>query len=104
MLERQSVLQENYLAFLRKLKEAELAQSLELAQQGDRVAILDSASPPQGPVHPTWIFLAVGSALSLSLAMAVVVLLELRDPVLVSASGLEAAAGVPVLGSIPHMV
>ena len=104
MLERLGVLQENYLDFLRKVKEAELAQSLEMAQQGDRVSILDAASPPSSPVNSAWKLLFVGVVGSIGLAIAVGLLLELRDPVVVSASGLESAAGVPVLGSIPRIV
>jgi len=103
MLERQSVLQENYLDFLRKVKEAELAQSLEMAQQGDRVAVLDSAFPPSEPENAPWKYLILGIAASLGLSLALGVLLELRDPVLVSPSALEAATGVPVLGTVPHM-
>lgn len=103
MLERQSVLQENYLEFLRKVKEAELAQSLEMAQQGDRVAVLDSAFPPGAPENAPWKLLMLGIAGAGGLALALGVLLELRDPVLVSASALEAATGVPVLGTVPHM-
>lgn len=103
MLERLGVLEENYVGFLRKVKEAELAQSLELAQQGDRVAVLDSASPPPTPDNPTWLILAAGLAGSVGLALATGVLLELRDPVVTSAVGLETAAGVPVLGSVPRM-
>lgn len=104
MLERLGVLQENYLDFLRKVNEAELAQSLEMAQQGDRVAVLDAASPPTAPINAAWKFLLGGLAGSLALALATGLLLELRDPVVVSASGLEAATGVPVLGSVPRMV
>lgn len=103
MLERQSVLQENYLEFLRKVKEAELAQSLEMAQQGERVAILDGASPPSGPENAPWKYAILGIAASLGLSLALGVLLELSDPVLVSPSALEAATGVPVLGTVPHM-
>ena len=104
MLERVGVLQENYLDFLRKVKEAELAQSLELAQQGDRVAVLDAASPPAGPIIATWMFLLGGLFGSVGLALGLGLLLELLDPVVVSASGLEAAAGVPVFGSVPRMI
>lgn len=104
MLERRSVLQESYQTFLRKLKEAELAQSLELAQQGDRVAVLDAASPPAAPKTPTWMLLAGGLAATIGLAIGTGALLELRDPVLASVSGLESATGVPVLGSVPRIV
>ena len=39
----EEILSENYSDALRKLQDSELAQSLELAQQGIRVSLLDSA-------------------------------------------------------------
>ncbi len=101
--QRANVLQESYLEFSRKVKEAELAENLEHAQQGDRVAVLDAAVPPTGPDLRRLKWAAVGVVASLGLAFLAGGLLEWRDPVLVSAGALESATGLPVLGSVPHL-
>ncbi len=103
LLQRATVLRENYLDFLRKVKEAELSESLELAQQGDRVSVLDAAYPPSEPERTRLLVAAGGLVASLGLGLLAGLLLELRDPVLVSAAALEAATGLRVLGSIPRI-
>ena len=103
LAQRETVLRENYLDFMRKLKDAELAQSLELAQQGGRVSILDPASPPTDPKRPHWQIVLGGVAASLGLALALGLLLELRDPLIMTEDALKALTGVPVLGSLPHI-
>lgn len=101
--QRATVLRENYLQFLRKVQEAELAQSLESAQQGARISILDSASPPTEQLRARWKILALGMVASLALTLGLAVLLELLDAVVVSALQLEALTDKPVLGSIPRI-
>jgi uncharacterized protein involved in exopolysaccharide biosynthesis len=101
---RNKVLQETYLEYLRKVKEAELAESLERAQQGARVAVLDAAVPPQAPEANRFLIALGGLVASIGAAILAGLGLELLDPVIVSASGLEAASGVRVLGSVPHIV
>ena len=103
LVQRETVLRENYLDFMRKVKDAELAQSLELAQQGGRVSILDPASPPTEPKRPRWQIALGGVAASIGLALALGLLLEWRDPLIMTDEALEALAGVPVLGSLPHI-
>jgi uncharacterized protein involved in exopolysaccharide biosynthesis len=100
---RNKVLHETYLEYLRKVKEAELAESLERAQQGARVAVLDPAVPPQAPEANRLLVALAGLAASIGLALAAALGLELLDPVIVSTQGLEAASGVRVLGSVPHI-
>jgi uncharacterized protein involved in exopolysaccharide biosynthesis len=102
--ERASVLRDNYLEFLRKLKDAELSESLEMAQQGDRVNILDPALPPSEPERDAWKVTVVGCLASLGLALFAGLVLERVDPVLLSTDSLEAASGFPVLGSVPRIV
>jgi protein tyrosine kinase modulator len=100
--ERERVLRENYAATLRKVKDAELAESLELAQQGIQVSRLEAAAPPREPKIPTW-KLAGGAALGvLGLTAAMGLLLELRDPVIVAADELETLTGMGLLGTIPR--
>jgi uncharacterized protein involved in exopolysaccharide biosynthesis len=99
--EKEQVLREDYQGTLRKVKEAELAESLESAQQGARISILEPAVPPVSPKHPRWLVLLAGAAATFGLAMATCVLLEFVDPVVVGAQQLQSLAGRPVLGSIP---
>lgn len=103
MLQRATVLRDNYLDFLRKVKESELAESLEMAQQGDRVSVLDRAFPPADPKQPRWMLALGGIVASLGLGLMLGLALELRDPVIVSADALESLTGLRVLGSVPHM-
>lgn len=99
--QRVTVLRENYLEFLRKLKEAELSESLELAQQGDRVAILEQALPPTRSAKSQIKLALMGMVASLGLAGFVALALEQLDPVITSASQLS--PDVPVFGSIPRI-
>jgi capsular polysaccharide biosynthesis protein len=51
-----------------------------------------------------WLVLAAGLVGSLAFALALAVLLELVDPVLLSPRQLEDIASLPVLGSLPRIV
>lgn len=99
--ERAGVLRENYLGFLRKVEGAELAQSLESAQHGARVSVLDRAAPPQTPKRPRWRTLLMGVVASIMMSAGTGLLLEIIDPVVVSRRQLAAMAERQVLGSIP---
>jgi len=98
--EKVSVLRADYREFLRKVQEAELAQNLESAQQGERVMVLDEAVPPRLPTRARGRYLLAGVVTSLALSVAVGGLLEFFDAVIVSAHHVEAAFGLPVLGSV----
>jgi len=100
---RAEVLRERYREFLRKVNEAELAEKVESAQQGERAAILDPAVPPSTPIYPPLLLLAGGIVASLGLAAVVGVGLEWLDPVLVSAEQIEREFAAPVLGSVPQI-
>jgi uncharacterized protein involved in exopolysaccharide biosynthesis len=101
--ERESVLREAYRDFLRKVQEGALAASLESAQQGERFSVLEQAVPPGEPARSRWDYLAGGSVVSFALALAFGLILELVDPVLVSARQVETESGLAVLGSAPHI-
>ena len=101
--EREGVLRENYLGFLRKVQEAELAQSLEAAQQGARFSIAELAEPSTIPIRSRLNYLMLGVLASLALSAAIGLLLEALDPVLVTKDQIEAAGDLPVLGSAPHL-
>jgi uncharacterized protein involved in exopolysaccharide biosynthesis len=102
--ERGMVLREDYISTLRKVEEAELAENLESAQQGSQVSLLDPAAPPQTPEVSRWVVLLGGVVGSLGVALLIAFLLELVDPVLLSARQLEDIAELPVLGSLPRIV
>jgi capsular polysaccharide biosynthesis protein len=97
------VLRETYTEFLHKVQEAELAQSLEAAQHGERVSVLDWAGVPTQPQRTRWKYLAAGLVAALGLGLGVGIVLETFDPVLVSARQVERDSGLPVLGSIPRI-
>jgi uncharacterized protein involved in exopolysaccharide biosynthesis len=101
--QKETVLRENYLASLRKVEEAELAETLETAQHGAQIEILERARPPASPKLSRWLLLAVGVALSAGLALGVALLLELVDPVVLNARQLEDLIDRPVLGSLPRI-
>jgi uncharacterized protein involved in exopolysaccharide biosynthesis len=101
--ERESVLREKYLEFLTKFQDAKLAQSLELAQHGERFSLVDPAVEPTRPVRERRRYAAFGGIVSLALAFGVGILLEIRDPVLLSADQLELVSQLPVLGSVSRI-
>jgi uncharacterized protein involved in exopolysaccharide biosynthesis len=101
--QRATVLRENYVGFLRKVQEAELAQNLESAQHGARISVLDRAAPPSKQRYARWKLLGVGAAASLALAIALAVFLEIVDAVVVGRQQLESLTDKPLLGLIPRV-
>ena len=101
--ERVGVVREEALEFMRKVNEAELAESLEAAQQGASIKVLDRAQTPTEPTHGRGKLLVVGIAGALGLACFFALFLEFRDPVLVSEDQVERLSGAPVLGSVPRL-
>jgi len=101
--QKEQILREDYLQTLRKVQDARLAESLESAQQGAQVSILDGARPPGSPKRPRWQVLVAGVGASFALALGIAILLEMIDPVVLSAEQLESLAGRPVLGSLPRI-
>ena len=102
--EKASVLRESYLEFLRKVQEAELAQNLEATQSGERVSVLSWAAVPTRSERNRWKYLIAGTLASLMGTVGIGVLLEIFDPVLLSAEQMETAGELPVLGSVPRIV
>lgn len=100
LTQRAEVLRETYLTNLRKVKAAELSESLELAQQGARVQVLDRAEAPTKPDSKRLRLMLLGIVGSLFAALAVGIALELIDPVIVSAKQLEEELRLPLLGSV----
>jgi uncharacterized protein involved in exopolysaccharide biosynthesis len=101
--QKETVLREDYTAGLRKVEQAELAENLEAAKQGAQVSILDSAMPPTSPKFPRWLVLLAGLALTAGLAIAVAMLFELIDPVVIGQRQIEKLSDRPILGTLPLM-
>lgn len=102
--ERAAVLREQYLEFLRNVKESELAESLERAQQGAQIKVAERARVPAKPKLARRVVAAAGAAASLVLGLLAAAAFEFLDPVLASASSLENVGARPVLGVVPRIV
>ena len=100
---KQSGQRENYVEYLRKLKNAELALSLESSQHGAQLVRLDPAVPPLNPVVPRWMIAAVGLLASIGGALALGVLREIIFPVVIDEQQLESAIPLPCLGSVSRI-
>lgn len=103
MEQRASILRESHQEFLRKVNQAELAQAVESAQQGERATVLDAAVPPAEPDSSPIKMLVVLIVGSFGAAVSLAILLELVDSVIVTASEIENEYRLPVLGSIPRL-
>ncbi len=99
--QKEAVLREDYTTAMRKVEQAELAENLESAKQGGQVSILDSAVPPTSPKFPRSLVLLAGLGLTAGLAIAVALLLELIDPVVISQRQVEKLSDRPILGTVP---
>ncbi|MAG34127.1 MAG: hypothetical protein CL908_24875 [Deltaproteobacteria bacterium] len=100
MEQRAEILRESHREFLRKVKQAELAEAVESAQQGERATILDGAIAPVEPDSSPLKMLVVLLLGSFGAACGIGVLLELVDPVIVSVGEIEQEYRLPVLGSL----
>ncbi len=101
--QRAEILRESHREFLRKVSQAELAEAVESAQQGERATILDKAVPPSHPDNSPLKYIVVGIIASVLLAAGIGVLLELVDAVVVSDTEIEQRYQLPVLGSIARI-
>jgi uncharacterized protein involved in exopolysaccharide biosynthesis len=101
--QKEQVLRERYLGSLRKVEDSQLAESLESAQQGARISVLDRASTPSSPERPRWMIAFGGGLASVLLALGLGVLFEILDPVVVNVRQLEDLADGRCLGSMPNI-
>ncbi len=101
--QREALLLEGFQEASRKVQEAELAESLQKAQQGFQVTQLDVAIPPEQSMRNRWKFAILAAAGAIGASMLIGVLLELIDPVIVAVRQLEAQTGTIPLGIIPRI-
>ncbi len=98
--QRVEILRESHREFLRKVNQAELAEAVESAQQGERAMVLDAAVPPSHPDSSPLKILVVMLVGTFGLAVLLALLLELMDSVIVGAGEIESQYRLPVIGSI----
>lgn len=101
--QRAQVTRDNHEEFLRKVSQAELAESVESAQQGERAMIIDSAVPPGKPDHSPLMLILMGVVGTMGLVVGSALLLEIIDSVIVSSSEIENEFRLPVLGSVARI-
>jgi succinoglycan biosynthesis transport protein ExoP len=100
----QHAAKELYTSLLKRYEEAQLATSLETANQGERFRILELAAAPPGPSAPNRPRLVVmGVLIALLFAGVAVLLMEQLDRSFHSVEDLRAFTRVPVLAAIPSI-
>ncbi len=88
----------------RKRAEAETGQMLESNQQSERFEVAEAAIVPEAPISPDRKkIVALGGALSVALAVGLVVLLEMLNPVIRSTAQLERRLGLKPVISLPYV-
>ena len=93
---------ENYQSLLEKRLQAQLAENLERAQQGEQFRILDPAKLPEKPFKPNLLkTLAIGFMMALSCGFGLAYVWEYLDPTFQSSKELESIVDLPVLVFIP---
>jgi polysaccharide chain length determinant protein (PEP-CTERM system associated) len=96
---------ELYRSLLLRQKEAELAETMERREKGERFQIIESALVPSAPAAPDRLRLRVASfVLALGLAVGVAFLLEQIDSSYHTLRELRKEVTIPVLVSIPEIV
>jgi uncharacterized protein involved in exopolysaccharide biosynthesis len=94
---------EEYIGLKRELQRAELGGSLLDAQPGDRMSVLNPAELPARSLGARRRYFALGLLASLLLALGCGALLELLQPVVVSAEDILDVTGQPALGWVARI-
>lgn len=95
-----TVLEEDNLAFARKIQAGKSTKHFEPSQHAPQPTALDRASPPTESISWMWLYLPVGLAISIVLAMLAALLAEFIDPMVLDPEHFMHIGGPPVLGSI----
>ena len=103
MLHRQmQKLSDQYRAITSGKAEAEMGRMLEVSHKGESFRVLERALPPEIPIRPNRKkTVALGAMLSAGIASAIVLMVELRNPVIWSASQLERQVQMRPVVTIP---
>jgi succinoglycan biosynthesis transport protein ExoP len=91
-----------YDSLLKRFKEAEVGESMEVDRQGEHFRILEPALPPPSPVAPNRLrLLAVGLLMAIAAGVGAALLAEQFDSTFHTSDALRAFTRVPVLATIP---
>lgn len=105
ILRRRQSVQAEYQNLHDKLQNAQLAQSFESEQRGERFTLLRAPSVGSSPVYPNRLgFILLGIVLSVALAAASVAIAETVDTTVRNVDDLPDIKGVLLLASIPMIV
>jgi polysaccharide chain length determinant protein (PEP-CTERM system associated) len=91
-----------YDSLLKRYKEAQVGESMEVDRQGEHFRILEAALPPSSPVAPNRLrLLAVGLLMAIAAGLGAALLAEQFDGTFHSSEALREFTSVPVLATIP---
>jgi polysaccharide chain length determinant protein (PEP-CTERM system associated) len=93
-----------YDSLLKRYKEAQVGESMEVDRQGERFRILEPALPPASPVAPNRLrLLAVGLLMAIAAGVCAALLAEQFDSTFHTSDALREFTSVPVLATIPSI-
>jgi len=98
-----NITQQNYQRLLDRFYEAKRSEDMEKRQQGQQFRVLDYAEPPQTPVSPNPMRIAlIFLALGLGTGAGIIVMLEMLDSTVKGVKQLEGWSGtIPCITAIP---
>jgi len=104
IIRRRQSLQAEYQQIQDKLQNAQVAQSFEAEQRGERFVMLRPPALPGPPIYPNRAgFISLGLLLGLGLAAAAVAIAESTDVNIRDIGDLPVNEAVPLLGTIPNI-
>lgn len=98
-----NITQQNYQRLLDRFYEAKRAEDMEKRQQGEQFRVVDYAQPPEVPVSPRPVRIAlVFLALGLGTGAGIIIMLEMLDSTVKGVKQLEGWSGeIPCISEIP---
>jgi polysaccharide chain length determinant protein (PEP-CTERM system associated) len=98
-----NITQQNYQRLLDRFYEAKRAEDMEKRQQGEQFRVVDYAQPPEVPVSPNPMRIAlVFLALGLGAGAGIIIMLEMLDSTVKGVKQLESWSGeIPCISEIP---
>jgi hypothetical protein len=81
---------------------ADLGESVEMVQKGEKFRVVETAVPPTSPIFPNRpLFFVVGFVIGVGIGMFLLVVREMTDSSFHSIQDLQSTLELPVLGAIP---